>query len=55
MAILEQWMDEWTKTQITEAFIRDFGSDEDKAQARTLLDAQDWAALDALMAPYHNI
>jgi len=55
MEILEQWMDEWTKTNIVTAFIRDYCPEERKAEVQALLDASDWPTLDDFMVPFHNV
>jgi hypothetical protein len=47
--------DEWTFEQITLAFLRDFCPAERQAEVTQLLEEKNWEALDALMAPFHNL
>lgn len=48
------WFDSDTNVKIVEAFINDLCSEELKPQVRTLLEQQDWPAIEALMVPFYN-
>jgi hypothetical protein len=55
MAIFESWMDDWTRSQIVTAFIRDLCPAEQREQVQALLASEQWDQLDAIMEPFHNI
>ena len=47
--------DDSAHEQIILAFLRDFCPEERKAEVEALLAEKNWAALDQIMIPFHNI